>query len=339
MPARTDHLGNALYDRQPETSIAEWEQAKALDPKFPMLRRNLALAYARREHDDKKAIAELEAAFALQQDPRWMYELDELYQAAGTAPRTRLGFFEKYPKIAFDRDDLLTRQIMLQVQTGDYDGALKLLGSRRFNIWEGASISAHDWYVDAHLLRGHQLLKAGRAKEALADYTAALAYPVNLGIGKPYHDNRALVIEYYIGAAEEKAGDAAKAKERYGKVAAAVLGPARRSKALRGDASEVTYHRGLALARLGDQAGAKEIFQALVKSGQDMLAAGGPVNDFAKFGERIAPNVAQARAHYVLGLGQSGLGNASEARAEFERAVKLDVNQMWAAYYLAASAK
>jgi tetratricopeptide (TPR) repeat protein len=331
------YLGNALYDRQPQAAISEWEQAKALDPSFPMVRRNLALAYARREHDGKKAIAELEAAFALRQDPRWMYELDELYQAAGTAPRTRLAFFEKYPKVANDRDDVLTRQIMLQVQTGDYDGALKLLGSRKFNIWEGASISAQDWYADAHLLRGHQRLSAGRAKEALADYTAALEYPVNLGVGKPYRDERALVIEFYIGAAEEALGDKAKAKEYYAKVAGASTAPARK-RPRHGGSAEVAYHRGLALARLGDRPAATEIFESLVRSGKELLAGGGPVDDFAKFGERVAPNVSQARAHYVIGLGQLGLGNAAEAHAEFERAVKLDVNQMWAAHYLGSAA-
>jgi tetratricopeptide (TPR) repeat protein len=332
------YLGNALYDRQPGAAIAAWEQSRRIEPRFAMLHRNLALAYARRQNDVQKAIPEFEAAFALQKDPRWMYELDELYQAAGVAPRTRLAFFEQHPKIAADRDDVLTRQIMLQVQTGDYDNALKLLGSRKFNIWEGASISAHDWYVDAHLLRGHRNLKAGRAQEALADYMAALEYPANLGSGKPYRDERVHVIEYAIGAAEERLGESAKAKEYYTKAAAGADAPRRAGRRMRGDSAEVAYHRGLALVRLGDAGAAREIFEALVASGREQ-PSGGAVDDFAKFGERTAANVSQARAHYVAGLGQLGLGHAAEARAEFEQAVKLDVNQMWAAYYLEPAAR
>ena len=332
------YLGDALYDAQPTAAIAEWERAKALDSSLAMARRNLALAYARRENNLKKAMPELEAAFALRQDPRWMYELDELRQSAGVEPRARLAFFEKYPKIAFDRDDVLTRQIMLQVQTGDYDGALKLLGSRKFNIWEGASLSAQDWYVDAHLLRGHRLLKAGRPPMR-SRITWRRSVSENLGVGKPYHDNRERLIEFYIGAAHDAAGNSAKAKEYYQKAAAPVMGRAHRSRRVGATAAEVSYHQGLALARLGDKQAAAEIFNALVASGRQLLAGGGQVNEFAKFGERTAKNVADARAHYIVGLGQFGSGNAAAAHAEFGQAVKLDVNQLWAAYYLGSTTK
>jgi Tfp pilus assembly protein PilF len=67
-----------------------------------------------------------------------------------------------------------------------------------------------------------------------------------------------------------------------------------------------------------------------------MLSKGAAVEDFAKFGERRSKDAAQAQAHYVIGLGYLGSGNNDQARAEFEQAVKLDVNQMWAAYQLSA---
>ncbi len=329
------YLGNALYDLQPEAAVAQWERAKTLDASFPMLRRNLGLAYARRQNDVKKAIPELEAAFSLRPDPRWMYELDELYQSAGVAPATRLAFFNKSPKAASERDDVLARQAMLQVQTGDYDGALKLLASRKFFIWEGASISAHDWYVDAHLLRGHRFLEAGRPAEALKDYEAALEYPENLGIGKPLHDERELVIEYYIGAAHEAAGESARSKEYYRKAAATLASHTRRRGRARFETAEVAFHQALASRKLGDARRATEISESLVSSGREMLAGGAAADDFAKFGARTEPHVLQAHAHYVMGLGYLGSGKTGEARAEFERAVKLDVNQAWAAYQLA----
>jgi tetratricopeptide (TPR) repeat protein len=301
-----------------------------------MVYRNLALAYARREQDVKKAIPVFEAAFARKQDPRWMYELDELYQQAGVTPKTRLAFFEKNQKTALDRDDVLTREIMLEVQAGDYDDALKYLSSRKFYIWEGASISAHDWYVDAHLLRGHRFMKAGKSAEALKDYEAALEYPENLGVGKPYAGDRSSMMYYHIGAAYEASGDAAKAKEYYRKAAGDVAVSGRRRRRVSADGAELAFHKVLALKKLGDEAKASEIAQSLVTSGREMLTKGVAVDEFAKFGERSARNVEQARAHYVMGLGYLGSGKNDEAKAEFEQAVKLDVNQMWAAYQLSA---
>jgi hypothetical protein len=317
------YLGNLLYDLQPQAAIGQWEQARALDPSFALVRRNLAQAYARRERDIKKATAEMETAFSLRQQPRWLAEVDELYEAGGAPPATRLAFFRKHQQIALDRDDVLAREIRVLVQAGGYDEALKLLAGRNFHIWEGADISAHDMFVDAHLLRGHGLLKAGKAAEARKDYEAALEYPANLGVGKPYRGDRSAITYYSIGAAEEAAGHAEQARQAYRKaVAEGGAGP------------EVAYHVALARKKLGETQKAAAMFDKLVAEGQAMLKQGVTRDDFAKFGGRREPHVASARAHYVTGLGYLGLGKTAEARAELEQAVKLDVNQMWAGYVL-----
>ncbi len=329
------YLGNALYDRRPEEAIAQWERARTLDGSLAMARRNLGLAYARRRDDLRKGVAELEAAFALHQDPRWMYELDELYEIAGVAPATRLAFLDKYPQVAAERDDVLARQAMLEVETGDYDRALTLLGSRKFYVWEGASISPHDWYVDAHILRGHRFIQKGKPGEALKDYEAALGYPENLGVGKPHHDPREVVIDYYLGTAHEAAGDQAHAKEFYRKAAGPMTPGGRRRPSAEGSA-ELAFHQAAALRKLGDAEAARKISESLVAAGRKLLAGEGPRDEFAKFGQRSAKNVEQARAHYIIGLGNLGLDNRAEAKAEFEQAVKLDVNQLWAAYQLTA---
>ena len=329
------YLGNLLYDLQPEEAISQWEAARALDPSFAMVHRNLALAYARRRNDLQNGITELEAALALRSSTRagCMSSMSCIRPRAGARDAPRI--LQKHQQAALDRDDVLAREIMLEVQTGDPDGALDLLSSRKFYIWEGASISAHDWYVDAHLLRGHKLLKAGKSAEALKDYAAALEYPENLGVGKPYSGDRSAVMYYYMGAAYEAAGDAAKAKEYYRKAAAETAGirPRRRRRA---DAGDLAFYRALALEKLGEKEQASVIFQSLVTSGQEMLVKGTSVDDFAKFGGRTSKNVEQAQAHYLIGLGREGLGKTQQAKAEFKQAVKLDVNQMWAAYDLAA---
>jgi tetratricopeptide (TPR) repeat protein len=110
--------------------------------------------------------------------------------------------------------------------------------------------------------------------------------------------------------------------------------PRLRRRRVRSDASDLAFYRALALGKLGDKDKAAEAFQTLVTSGQAMLTEGTAVNDFAKFGERTSKDVDQARAHYVIGLGYVGLGKTEEAKSEFAQAMKLDVNQMWAAYQL-----
>jgi len=329
------YLGNLLYDLQPAEAIKQWERARELEPGLAMVHRNLALAYARREHDLKKAVPSLEAAFERKQDPRWLYELDELYQAGEVAPEKRLDFFRKNQQVALDRDDTLTREIQLLVQTGNYDEALKHLDSRTFHIWEGAMVSAHDAWVDAHLLRGHKLLKAGKPLEAVKDYEAAREYPQRFGVGKPYGADRSAVMEYWIGAAYEAAGDAAKAREHYQTASTEAPGVSRRRRRAV-DSAEVAFYQALALKKLGASEKAGAIFDGLVSSGQELLTRGAGVSDFAKFGERSAANVEQARAHYLMGLGHLGAGRNEQARTEFQQAVKLDVNQMWAAWELSA---
>jgi tetratricopeptide (TPR) repeat protein len=179
-------------------------------------------------------------------------------------------------------------------------------------------------------------MKAGKSAEALKDYEAALEYPENFGVGKPYAGDRSPMMYYHIGAAYEAAGNTAKAGEYYRKATADAGTGRRRPRRVNADAADLAFHKALALKKLGDEAHASEIAQALVASGQEMLTKGTAVDEFAKFGERTSKNVEQARAHYVMGLGYLGSGKKEQARAEFEQAVKLDVNQMWAAYQLSA---
>jgi hypothetical protein len=57
---------------------------------------------------------------------------------------------------------------------------------------------------------------------------------------------------------------------------------------------------------------------------------GSGVDFFSKFGEREPLNVRQARLHYLRGLVHHARGDATAARAEFEKALSFDVNQLWA---------
>jgi len=213
-------LGSVLEEKGDwDGAINEEREALRLNPNLSEAHRNLGLAYESRKGDHAKSLASLEEAFLLEQDPRFLNELDTERELAGVAAQKRLDFLLKNEKAVQDRDDTLAREIELHVQVGHYDKALELLKSRIFHVWEGARFTAHDSYVDAQLLRAHALLKAGKADEALAGYKAALEYPVNLSTGKASYGDRSPEIDYFVGKALEAKHATAEAKEWYGKSA------------------------------------------------------------------------------------------------------------------------
>jgi len=319
------YLGNLLYDHQPENAIKAWEAARNLDGTFSVLHRNLGLAYARGEKNYSKASASMERAIECnKKDPRLYYELDQLYEKGGVSLEKRLAVLESNQETVLQRDDVLQQEIILYVQLGQYDNAIDLLSHRHFHVWEGGG-DIHDVYINAHLLRGQQHFRNKRYQQALSDFEAALEYPGNLEVGRPYRAERDAEIYYFIGGAHEALGDASQAKAFYGKAAAERLGE-----------SEVRYFQGLAFRKLGQEAQAARIFEGLVESGEEELAATSDMDYFAKFGEKRSEAVRLAHAHYLIGLGNLGQGRRAEAKAEFQSVLKQDLNHLGARTQLAA---
>ncbi len=313
------YLGNLLFDNQPERAIKEWEKSRDLDDTFATVHRNLGLVYARTENNITKAIAGLEKAIACdKKDPRVYYELDLLYEAGGVLPQKRLELLEENHRTIIKRDDALSREISLYVLLQQYDKAIELLTNRHFHTWEGGG-RIHNLYVDAHLLRGQKKLKGKRYQDALKDFEAALEYPENLEVGRPKRDRRTCQTHFFIGTAHEALGDTQKAREYFEKSASVEVGR-----------SEFSYYKGLAFKKLRQKDKAKKIFDELKES-----AKPGPVvKFFAKFGEKQAHNIKMANTHYLLGLAYLGKGMQAEAKAEFEKALELNINHLWARVHL-----
>ncbi|MHC4105624.1 MAG: tetratricopeptide repeat protein, partial [Planctomycetota bacterium] len=313
------YLGNLLYDHQPERAIKEWEKSRDLDDNFSTVHRNLGLSYARMDNNIPKAIDSLEMAIASdKKDPRVYYELDLLYEAVGTSPEKRLKLLEDNHSTITQRDDALSRQITLLVLLQKYDKAIELLAGRNFHTWEGGG-NIHNIYVDAHLLRGQKKFDSNRYRQALSDFEAALEYPENLNVGRPKRDRRTCQTFYFIAIAHEALGDNQKAREYFEKSASVEV---RRS--------EFSYYKGLACKKLGQEDKAMEIFDELIESAKP----GSAVRFFAKFGEKQAHNIKTANTHYLLGLGYLGKDLQTQAKAEFEKALELNINHLWARTHL-----
>ena len=320
------YLGNLLYDFQPQEAMALWEKSREKDDSLAIVHRNLGWGYYRAQRDIPKAIASYERAVACNKQDAGLYlELDRLYEAGNVSPDRRLALFDNSHEIVVQRNDSFLREIMVLVLARRYDEALALLANSHFHVREGGG-EIRDVYVDAHLLRGLERLSRGKYEQALQDFHAASEYPENLSVGRPQNDERAPEVAYHIGRAYEALGDEAKAEESYRKSA---------EQKGRGRSSESRFYRGLSLGKLSRKTEADRIFDELIESGKQRLSERDEVDVFAKFGEGQTAAARIASTHYVLGLGYLGKGQTDKARAEFEKAVELNVSHVWARARLA----
>ena len=203
---------------------------------------------------------------------------------------------------------------------GDYDKALNLINNRHLYVWEGG-VTIHGAYVNSHLLRGMNHFKAKQYNEALKDYQAALEYPKNLGMAKPYRGGRDCQVYYFIATAYEALGDTEKAREAYEKSVTAKQ---------RTDWSNLRSYQALAFRKLGREDKTHKIRDGLI----NFATADVGMDFFAKFGERQSRKFRMANNHYLLGLAYLGKGSQTQAKAEFEKALQLNVNHLWAAIEL-----
>ena len=334
-PRAPYYLGNLLFDWQPEEAVKLWEQSAALDPSVPMVHRNLAIAWSHRAHgnDLGKAIAALKKAVSLPgQSPLHFAELDELYQAAGIAPEQRLKMFEAHQETVARRAEALSREIALLVFAGRYDEAIRLMTGRRFEVWEGGSLSVAEDWVNAHILKGRQHRLAGRYSEALANFMAAQRVPENLPSDEGGSDNRKSEIAYEIGLAYDAQGDHEKARQSWQVAAMAEASDAGRGRRPRFSGAVVErYDRAMALRKLGQVKEAETIFRRLIEEpGLTHRPAPSEIARSASVTAQQAQRNRLSVAHYTAGLGYLGLGEPDKARQELHDCLTISPDHLGA---------
>ncbi len=315
-------LGNLLFDWQPEEAVKLWERSAGLDPGFAIVHRNLAIAYSHQKAGNAldKAIASLERAVAVPDPfPLHFLELDQLYAAAGISPSRRLAMLEGHADAVARRDDAQARAITLKIFAGKYDEAIPLMTGRRFEVWEGASLSVADQWTDAHLLRGRQKLASNQAQDALADFQTASTIPDNLPSEERGASGRSAEVQWHLAAAHTALGQESQAQ--------AELEKAARSRA----AGVQKFYQGLALRKLGREEEARTRFKDMVTEGERRASESGAIDFFASFGEQQSQRNRLADAQCLSGLGHLGLGEAEAAKAAFGRAVETSPDHLRAA--------
>jgi tetratricopeptide (TPR) repeat protein len=319
------YLGNLLFDWQPQQAQARWEKSASLGADFPVVYRNLAMVYTRQGNQRDKARAALEKGLQYGGNAMIIADLDKIYEEDGVSPEKRLAVMETHQSV-INRDDVIAREVNLEIFAGKPDAAIKLLQSRFFRAWEGGGrFALGDSWINANLERGHQHMGGKQYAQALADFQAALQVPANLEEATGSVGSRRGEALYWIGCAYQALGDTAKARSAWTEASASAADPVRRPRpgepaytghfsngSMGGLAAGVhveqaaLYYRAMALEALGQTEAATKLFQQLVDTG----------------GTTTAQRSEAADAHYLAGLGQLGLKHQEQARQEFTLALQ-----------------
>ncbi len=341
--ARAPYYLGCLYyaARQYDLAVENWELAARLDPQFPTVWRNLALARFNKQDRQQEALEYMEKAFALDTtDSRVLMELDQLYRRLQKPHQFRLDNLQKYPQLIQQRDDLVLEEITLLNQVGRYEEAKQKLDAHQFHPWEGGEGKVPGQYQIARVeLAKHLLSENGNmnSEQSAADLQAAiqllsecLEYPHHLGEGKLYgaQEND---FYYLLGLAYDMKGDAEKARQCWEE---ATKGPQEPAAAMYyNDAKpDKIFYQGLALIKLGRQDEANGRFYKLVNFGKQHIFEKQIMDYFAV----SLPDLliwedsldVKNRIHclYMLALGNYGLGDKERAERYLKEVEQLDAN-------------
>ncbi len=334
------YLACLYYDkRQYKQAIALWEKSVVQEGTYPLVHRNLAIAYYNKEKCVEKALAAMEKAFALDEcDVRMFLELDQLRKKVGYSFEERIAEYEKHVTLLDKRDDLYIEYITLLNMTGQYETAYGHIVSRRFHPWEGGEGKVTGQYVLS-------LLQMAKADMVSGDYSAAkerimkaFVYPHNLGEGKleGCKDNH---LYYHLGLVEEALGNMEIATECFAK---ATLGTDEPAGVMyyNDQPADMILYQGLAHAKLGRPDKAQQRFRRLTEYGRAHLEDEVKIEYFAV----SLPDLTvfeddytlrnKAHCNYLLGLGNIGLGNMEEAKKYLTKAMEIEsAHQMSRIYY------
>ena len=309
------YLGCLYYDkRQYDLAIENWELSAKLDPNFPTVWRNLALARFNKQDRQQEALEYMEKAFHLDEtDSRILMELDQLYKRMQKPHLERLDFLQKYPQLIAMRDDLVLEEITLLNQLGRYEEAKEILDAHQFHPWEGGEGKVPAQYQFCRI----EMAKKNH-KDANSLLEECLVYPPHLGEGKLYgaQDNDIL---YFLGRYEE-----------------GTVGPTEPAAAMYyNDAKpDKIFYAALCYRKLGQEDKARSLFHKLVNYGKQHIFDHVTMDYFAV----SLPDLliwddsldVKNRIHclYMLALGYYGLGEKEKALRYLTEAKSLDVNHM-----------
>jgi tetratricopeptide (TPR) repeat protein len=197
-------LGNLYYDKRLyQQAIQLWRDSIANHQNFELPHRNLGIGYFNKLKDGNKALAAYQEAISIKPNqPRLIYEHDQLRKRMHIHPKVRIKDLELSKQILNERDDLYLEYVTLLNVLERHDEALKCINSHRFHVWEGGEGKVREQFVIANLELAKKHLTHNPII-AIQYLEQALTYPENLGEGKLIGTLDAH-LHYYLGLAYEK---------------------------------------------------------------------------------------------------------------------------------------
>ena len=322
-PKAAYYLGCLYYDkRQYDLAIENWELSARLDPTFPTVWRNLALARFNKQGNHEQALEYMEKAFHLDEnDERIFMELDQLYKRLHRPHAQRLAFYEQHAELIERRDDLVLEHATLLNMLGRYEEAKQLIDNRIFHPWEGGEGKVSGQYQMCRLEIAKQLLlkdaNDARAKQLLEE---CLVFPHHLGEGKLYgsQDNDFL---YFLGRYEE-----------------GTVGPTEPAAAMYyNDAKpDKIFYAALCYRKLGQEDKARSLFHKLINYGKQHLFDHVVMDYFAVslpdllVWEGDLDELNRIHCLYMLALGYYGMGDKAKAERYLRQVEEMDNNHLGA---------
>ena len=329
------YLGCLYYAaRQYDLAIENWELSAKLDPKFPTVWRNLALARFNKQNRQDEALEYMERAFHLNEnDERVFMELDQLYKRLQKPHVERLAFLQKYPELIRRRDDLVLEEATLLNQLGRYEEAKEIIDNRTFHPWEGGEGKVSGQYQMCRLEIAKKQLKANsqqltaQSRQLLEE---CLVFPHHLGEGKLYgaQDND---FYYFLGIAHEMLGEKEKATEYFQK---GTEGPTEPAAAMYyNDAKpDKIFYAALCYRKLGRENKARGLFNRLINYGKQHIYDKVIMDYFAVslpdllIWEDSLDTKNRIHCLYMLALGYFGLGDNEHGERYLREVEQLDIN-------------
>lgn len=318
------YLGCLFYGRDNrEEGVKCWEVSVTREDGLHQAHRCMALALLEVFEDKVGARREMEKAFAMHQDGRYLLELMEIRRESGVPVEKLLELLEAYPQLVYKREDLYHQQLVLYNEAGMPEKAAAYLKNRTFNPYEGGE----GILVKAHILAYIQLgRRAFREKDyggAIAFYKTALEYPENYQEGRGVTAREAAVY-FHMAKALEAAGEEREAFAWYEKAAAHQTG--------RLDESD--FYTACALRRLGKEREAAALYLSMLDGADAILKEEDRLPYFGGFvsnlpGEHSIKKANHRKAHPARFYALTGLGRKQEARKEKELAAVWGAEMAW----------
>ncbi len=150
-----------------EEATREWQEARRLDRRIPVLHRDLGLTLLRAGHDAKAALAVFREGMDVDGGNVALYMgADEAESVLGEPPAVRIETLERFPDRASMPPDLVYKLALAFTEAGRGEEAEQLFHDRFFPREEGGT-NVRQVFLEVRLRNAVSLAKAGRTKQAL----------------------------------------------------------------------------------------------------------------------------------------------------------------------------